>query len=155
MPFAGMRVADFTAFWAGPVVGHFLAMLGADVIHVESVKRPDGIRGHSVQTPEDDQWWEWAPWFHGSNTNKRDVTLDMNSEQGQSLARRLIEQCDVVLENFAPRVMDQWGWMAMAVLNLRPDAIYRTNARIRPDRSMARTDRVCTEHGNRYRVWQT
>ena len=46
MPFEGLRVADFTAFWAGPIVGHYLAMLGADVVHVESVKRPDGMRGH-------------------------------------------------------------------------------------------------------------
>jgi crotonobetainyl-CoA:carnitine CoA-transferase CaiB-like acyl-CoA transferase len=48
----------------------------------------------------------------------------MNSERGRSLARRLVEQCDVVLENFAPRVMDQWGLDAEAVLRLRPDAIY-------------------------------
>jgi hypothetical protein len=58
MPFEGLRVADFTAFWAGPIVGHYLAMLGADVVHVESVKRPDGIRGHSVLTTSDPSWWE-------------------------------------------------------------------------------------------------
>ena len=44
LPFEGLRVADFTAFWAGPIVGHFLAMLSADVIHIESTKRPDGMR---------------------------------------------------------------------------------------------------------------
>jgi crotonobetainyl-CoA:carnitine CoA-transferase CaiB-like acyl-CoA transferase len=124
LPFAGMRVADFTAFWAGPIVGQFLGMLGADVIHVESVKRPDGIRGHTARRIEDDLWWEWTPWFHGPNTNKRDVTLDMNTERGRDLARRLIARCDVVLENYAPRVMEQWGLDAETVLGLRKDAIY-------------------------------
>ena len=44
LPFAGLRIVDFTAFWAGPIIGHYFAMMGADVIHVESTKRPDGIR---------------------------------------------------------------------------------------------------------------
>ncbi|MGO9456862.1 MAG: CoA transferase [Acidimicrobiales bacterium] len=124
LPFEGIRVADFTAFWAGPIVGHFLAMLGAEVIHVESVRRPDGIRGHTVRTTEDDRWWEWTPSFHGPNTNKRGVTLDMSSDQGRALARRLIERCDVVLENYAPRVMDQWGLNEGSVLRLRPDIVF-------------------------------
>ena len=80
--------------------------------------------GHTALTTDDDQWWEWTPWFHGPNTNKRDVTLDMNTERGQALARRLIEHCDIVLENYAPRVMDQWGLTAEVVLGLRPDVIY-------------------------------
>ena len=124
LPLEGVRVADFTAFWAGPIVGHFLAMMGADVIHVESVKRPDGIRGHTVVTTSDDQWWEWTPQFHGPNTNKRDITLDMATEDGRRLARRLITECDVMLENYAPRVMDQWGLGWEEVRELRPDLIF-------------------------------
>ena len=124
LPFEGIRVADFTAFWAGPIVGSFLAMLGADVIHVESPAHPDGIRGHTVLTVEDEQWWEWSPLFHGPNTNKRDVTLDMNTDRGQALARRLIEQCDVMIENYSPRVMDHWGLGYEAVQELRPDIIF-------------------------------
>jgi len=124
LPLEGMRVADFTAFWAGPIVGHFLAMMGADVIHIESVKRPDGIRGHTVVTTSDDHWWEWTPQFHGPNTNKRDLTLDMATEDGRRLARRLIGECDVMLENYAPRVMDQWGLGWEVVSELRPDLIF-------------------------------
>jgi len=124
LPLEGLRVADFTAFWAGPIVGHVLAMLGADVIHVESVTRPDGIRGHTVRTPDDDLWWEWTPQFHGPNTNKRDVTLEMGDERGRALARRLIARCDVVLENYAPRVLDQWGLDAAAVAELAPHAVF-------------------------------
>jgi crotonobetainyl-CoA:carnitine CoA-transferase CaiB-like acyl-CoA transferase len=124
LPLEGVRVADFTAFWAGPIVGHFLAMMGADVIHVESVKRPDGIRGHTVVTTADDLWWEWTPQFHGPNTNKRDITLDMATEDGRQLARRLVAECDVMLENYAPRVMDQWGLGWEVVSELRPDLIF-------------------------------
>jgi crotonobetainyl-CoA:carnitine CoA-transferase CaiB-like acyl-CoA transferase len=124
LPLEGVRVADFTAFWAGPIVGHFLAMMGADVIHVESVKRPDGIRGHTVVTTSDDLWWEWTPQFHGPNTNKRDITLDMATDDGRQLARRLVAQCDVMLENYAPRVMDQWGLGWEVVSELRPDLIF-------------------------------
>jgi crotonobetainyl-CoA:carnitine CoA-transferase CaiB-like acyl-CoA transferase len=124
LPLEGLRVADFTAFWAGPIVGHHLAMMGADVVHVESVRRPDGIRGHTVVSTEDDLWWEWTPGFHGPNTNKRDVTLDMSTDDGRALARRLIAQCDVMLENYAPRVMDHWGLGWEVVRELRPDLIF-------------------------------
>ncbi len=124
LPLEGIRVADFTAFWAGPIVGHFLAMLGADVIHVESVRRPDGIRGHTVVSTADDRWWEWTPQFHGPNTNKRDVTLDMSRPEGRALARRLIAACDVMTENYAPRVMDHWGLTWEEVRKVRPDLIF-------------------------------
>ncbi len=124
LPLAGVRVADFTAFWAGPMVGHFLACMGADVIHVESPQHPDPIRGHSVKTTADYRWWEWSPNFHGPNTNKRDVTIDMGSERGRKLAKRLIAQCDVVLENYSPRVFDHWGLEYDAVRAIRPDIIF-------------------------------
>jgi crotonobetainyl-CoA:carnitine CoA-transferase CaiB-like acyl-CoA transferase len=123
LPFEGLRVADFTAFWAGPIVGHYLAMLGAEVVHVESVKRPDGIRGHSVLTPNDPSWWEWSPLFHGSNTNKRGLTLDLNTEEGQAIAREFIAECDVVLENYSPRVMEQWGLTYERLTECRSDLI--------------------------------
>jgi crotonobetainyl-CoA:carnitine CoA-transferase CaiB-like acyl-CoA transferase len=124
LPFEGIRVADFTAFWAGPIVGHFLAMLGAEVIHVESPKYPDAIRGHSLKTTEDDRWWEYSPMFHGPNTNKLGVTIDMTSEKGRTLARRLIAECDVMLENYSPRVMEQWGLDYEAVRQIRPDIVF-------------------------------
>jgi crotonobetainyl-CoA:carnitine CoA-transferase CaiB-like acyl-CoA transferase len=124
LPLAGLRVADFTAFWAGPMVGHFLATMGADVIHVESPNHPDAIRGHSVKATSDDGWWEWSPNFHGPNTNKRDVTIDMGGERGRALARRLIAQCDVMLENYSPRVMEHWDLEYDAVRTIRPDIIF-------------------------------
>jgi crotonobetainyl-CoA:carnitine CoA-transferase CaiB-like acyl-CoA transferase len=123
LPFEGLRVADFTAFWAGPIVGHFLAMLGADVIHVESAQRPDGMRMNTVKTVKDAQWWEWAPLFHGPNTNKRDLTLDLQKERGRELARQLISKCDLLLENYSPRVLEHWGLGYEEVHQLRPDIV--------------------------------
>ena len=124
LPFAGLRVADFTAFWAGPIVGHYLATLGADVVHVESPNHPDLIRLHSVKTPDNDGWWEWGPLFHGANTNKRDLTLDLATERGRELAIALVERCDIVLENYSPRVVEQWGLGYESVRAARPDAVF-------------------------------
>jgi crotonobetainyl-CoA:carnitine CoA-transferase CaiB-like acyl-CoA transferase len=118
-PFAGLRVVDFTMFWAGPFVGHFLATLGADVIKVESIQRPDGIRFASTQQPTADRWWEWCGMFHGMNAGKRGVTLDLSRPRGLELARALIAKSDAVVENFSPRVLDNLG--------LRYDDLAREN----------------------------
>jgi crotonobetainyl-CoA:carnitine CoA-transferase CaiB-like acyl-CoA transferase len=123
LPFEGLRVADFTAFWAGPIVGHVLAMLGADVIHVESAARPDGMRFQSARPLGEDQWWEWAPLFNGANTGKRGLTLDLQQPRGRELARQLIARCDVMVENYSPRVLDQWGLGYEELRALRPDLI--------------------------------
>ena len=108
-PLAGVRVVDMTAFWAGPYATYTLACLGADVIHVESVQRPDGMRFGSVQPPSVDEWWEWGPTFHSANAGKRSITLDLTRDDGRALLRRLIEQSDILVENYSVRVMEQFG----------------------------------------------
>jgi crotonobetainyl-CoA:carnitine CoA-transferase CaiB-like acyl-CoA transferase len=120
-PFEGLRVADFTANWAGPIVGHVLGLLGAEVIHVEGGKRPDGIRNNTCKPMTDPDWPEFSGLFAGTNTGKRSVTVDMNSEAGQQIARKLIATCDVVLENYSPRVMESWGlgWEQVHAVNPR------------------------------------
>ena len=121
LPLAGVRVIDFTAWWAGPIASHSLALLGADVVKIESVQRPDGMRFASARPPTVDQWWEWGMVFHGANTNKRGITLDMRSSEGVAAAERLIADADVVIENFTPRVMDGFGltWERLSALNPR------------------------------------
>jgi crotonobetainyl-CoA:carnitine CoA-transferase CaiB-like acyl-CoA transferase len=108
-PFAGLRVLDLTMFWAGPFVGHFLATLGADVVKVESVQRPDGIRFASSQQPAAERWWEWSAMFHGVNVGKRAVTLDLADPRGLALLKDLARRVDVLIENFSPRVLDNLG----------------------------------------------
>ena len=108
-PLADVRVLDCTAFWAGPYAGFVLAGLGADVLHVESVQRPDGMRFGSARPPGTDLWWEHGPTFHAANAGKRSVTLDLGRDEGRALLRRLVERSDVLLENFSPRVMANFG----------------------------------------------
>ncbi|WP_102420089.1 CaiB/BaiF CoA-transferase family protein [Mycobacterium sp. 4858] len=122
-PLNGVRVLDMTTFWAGPCCTHFLAMLGAEVIHVESTRRPDGTRLIAGVPVTEDQWWEKSPIFASLNTNKKGLTLDLQSPRGRELLRRLIATCDVVVENFTPRVLDQLGLDFPAVQAIKPDVV--------------------------------
>ena len=119
LPLAGIRVLDFTGFWAGPAATHALACLGADVVKVEGLRRPDGMRVGAVKGRSVESYWEWSPIFHGVNTNKRCVTLDLDQPEGIALAKQLARRADVVVENFTPRVMDAFGlgWDALAAEN--------------------------------------
>jgi len=118
-PLAGVRVVDFTAFWAGPVATGLLADLGADVVKVESIQRPDGMR--FAGSVRNDAMWEWNHVFHGANPGKRDVTLNIDSPEGRELVLRLVAGADVVAENFSARVLDHWGlgWEVLRALNPR------------------------------------
>ncbi|WIM89552.1 CoA transferase [Candidatus Mycobacterium wuenschmannii] len=120
LPFQGLRVVDLTAFWAGPAATHLLAAFGADVIKVESIQRPDGIRYSGGMRKDVDDWWEYGWVFHAMNTNKRSVTLDLGSEEGRRLFGELVADADVVIENFSPRVMDHFGLTADALLAINP-----------------------------------
>lgn len=122
-PLAGVRVVDFTAFWAGPAASNSLAAFGCDVIKIESIQRPDGIRYSGGMRTDVDDWWEYGWVFHAMNTNKRSVTLDLQSADGLRLVRELVRQADVVIENFSPRVMDQFGLGPDALLELNPRAV--------------------------------
>ncbi len=123
LPFNDLRVLDMTTFWAGPSCTHFFAMLGAEVIHVESTSKPDGARLIAGIPLTEDQWWDKSPIFSALNTNKKGLTLDLQTSAGRDLLRRLIATSDVIVENFTPRVLDQIGLDFAAVQALRPDAI--------------------------------
>jgi crotonobetainyl-CoA:carnitine CoA-transferase CaiB-like acyl-CoA transferase len=116
-------VLDVTTFWAGPSCTHFLAMLGAEVIHVESTRKPDGTRLIAGIPATEDRWWEKSPIFSALNTNKKGLTLDLQTAAGRELLRRFITTADVVVESFTPRVLDQVGLDFPAVQALRPEAI--------------------------------
>jgi crotonobetainyl-CoA:carnitine CoA-transferase CaiB-like acyl-CoA transferase len=123
LPLAGVRLLDLTAFWAGPSATHTLAAFGADVIKIESIQRPDGIRYSGGMRTDVDDWWEYGWVFHAMNTNKRSVTLDLQSADGIRLFKQLVSRVDAVIENFSPRVMDQFGLSADALLALKPDLV--------------------------------
>jgi crotonobetainyl-CoA:carnitine CoA-transferase CaiB-like acyl-CoA transferase len=119
LPLAGLRVVDLTAFWAGPIVTSALADLGADVIKVESIQRPDGMR--FAGAVRKDPLWERSAVFHGVNCNKRGITLDLDAPEGRDLLLRLVDDADVLIENFSARVMDHFGltWEALHARNPR------------------------------------
>lgn len=123
LPFSGLRVLDMTTFWAGPSCTHAMALLGAEVVHLESTRRPDGTRLIAGIPATEPQWWEQSPIFSALNTNKLGLTLDFQTERGRDLLRRLIPTFDVVVENFTPRVIDQLGLDFASVRGLRDDII--------------------------------
>ena len=106
-PLAGLRVLDFTHAAAGPFASMFLGDLGAEVIKIEKPKGGDGARSMGVPMPmlgpKD------SDYYVGLNRNKRNMVIDLGHPEGSALARDMVRHCDVVLENFRPRVMDRLG----------------------------------------------
>ncbi len=124
-PLSGVKVLDFTAFWSGPAATAWLVSMGAEVLKVESVQRPDGIRfSAAVRPSQDERYFEMSALFHATNLGKKGITLDLGHPAGLALAKRLIERCDVVAENFTPRVMDGFGLSYEEVRAIRPDVVY-------------------------------
>jgi crotonobetainyl-CoA:carnitine CoA-transferase CaiB-like acyl-CoA transferase len=123
LPLAGIRVIDFTMWWAGPEATDLLAGLGADVIKVESIRRPDMFRTLTAR-PGDERWWEYSMGFHVSNRNKRGITLDVQDPDGLALTWRLIRTADVVIENFKPQVFEGLGLTWEAIHQAAPRAVF-------------------------------
>ena len=109
-PLAGVRIVNCTAWWAGPITTAALAALGADVIKIESLTRPDNMRFASTRPPSHNRWWEWGPIFHAANMGKRGVTFDFSRPEGAEMLERLLRTADILVENFTPRVMEQFGF---------------------------------------------
>ncbi len=121
-PLAGIRVIDLTAWWAGPAACHMLASLGAEVVHVEAIQRLDGMRmTGGMFLGQHEQWWEYSGFFLQANTNKLGLTVDLMNPDGRELMLRMCESADFMIENFTPRVMDNFGltWEVLHARNPR------------------------------------
>ncbi|MBI2863477.1 MAG: CoA transferase [Chloroflexi bacterium] len=103
-PLSGITVLDLTQYIAGPYCTKLLAGLGAEVVKIEKPGRGDGARNVGPFA-EDDPHPDKSTLFLYLNTNKKSVTLDLKSATGASLFKDLVKQADLVVENFAPRVM--------------------------------------------------
>ena len=114
-PFADLFVVDFSQVLAGPYVGRMLADLGADVVKVES---PSGDVIRQIASPQDRGM---SGLYTFVNVGKRNVCVDLNKPEGLELALGLVEQADVVIENFRPGVADRLGigWQAINGRNTR------------------------------------
>jgi len=116
----GIRVIDFTHDQAGPSCTQMLAWLGADVIKIE--RPPHGDRARRLwnsDNPDLDSFF-----FLLLNSNKRSTVLNLKTEEGKEVARRLIGNADIVAENLGPGVMERLGLGYEAVKELNPRAIY-------------------------------
>ena len=118
---AGIRVIDFSHFVAGPLATTILGDMGADVIKVEPPERGDELRYYPPAVPGVES--QGGP-FAWTNRNKRSLALDLKSEHGASIARELISQADVVVENFSTGVMQRFGLDYEAVRRINPRIIY-------------------------------
>lgn len=121
LPLEGVRILDATAWWAGPSSTHILAALGAEVIHLESRTHPDGARMAVAASADQPQWWERSGMYLATNTNKRGLTLDLSCPEGRELFFGLVACSDILVENFSPRVFDNFAitWDAVKEQNPR------------------------------------
>jgi crotonobetainyl-CoA:carnitine CoA-transferase CaiB-like acyl-CoA transferase len=119
---AGLRVADFSMGWAGPLCARTLADLGADVVKIESQSHPDWWRGWEAGSV-DPASRELHHNFIDVNRNKRGVDWDLASPSGRDQAAALIAESDVVVENFAAGVLEKLGLGVRSQRALRPGVV--------------------------------
>ncbi|MFT3855305.1 MAG: CoA transferase [Ilumatobacteraceae bacterium] len=105
-PLAGLRILDLTMFMSGPLATLIAADMGADVIKIEAIQRLDGWRGVGR---DGERPWDRSGLFNWINRNKRGITLNLADERGASALRELVAVADVVIENYTPRVMENFG----------------------------------------------
>jgi len=125
-PLAGLRVFDLTRILAGPTATQLLGDLGADVIKIERPGQGDDTRkwGPPFLENADGSRSDTAAYYLSSNRNKRSLTIDIASEEGQALARKLIAECDVFVENFKVGGLKRYGLDYDSVKAVKRDIVY-------------------------------
>ncbi len=119
LPLAGVRVLDLSRVLAGPMCAQALGDLGADVIKIEHPKRGDDTRDWGVKIGKTE-----TAYYASANRNKRSVTVDLQTPEGQQLVRELARQSDVVLQNFKFGGVDKMGLGFADLQALQPELIY-------------------------------
>jgi crotonobetainyl-CoA:carnitine CoA-transferase CaiB-like acyl-CoA transferase len=119
LPLDGIRVLDLSRVLAGPMCAMALADFGAEVIKVEHPKRGDDTRDWGLRVGKTE-----TAYFNSANRNKESVCLDLDSPEGQSLARDLAVQCDVVVQNFKFGGAEKLGVGYEQIRALKPDIVY-------------------------------
>lgn len=103
-PLKGLKVIEMGTLIAGPFCGQILGDFGADVIKIEDPKTGDPMRQWGRSLPKG-----LSPWWPVIGRNKRSVGLDLRTPEGREIARKLIDQADVLIENFRPGTLEKWG----------------------------------------------
>ncbi len=118
MPLANIKVLDLTRFVAGPFCTLLLADMGADVIKIETPGHGDDAR-YQGTIIKGESWY-----FVGMNRNKKGMTLDLKAKEGKEIFLRLVERSDVVVENFRPGIMRNFGLDYETLRKVNPGIIY-------------------------------
>jgi len=120
----GVRILDLSRVFAGPAATQVLGDLGADVIKLEEPGKGDEARGFGVTQAMVASGITVSPSFVALNRNKRSIAINLASPAGQRAVRRMVQNCDVVVNNFRPGTMEKYGLGDEALRALRPDLIY-------------------------------
>ena len=124
LPLEGLRVVDFSMGWAGPVCTRTLADLGADVIKIEAVQYPDWWRGVDKRSAYIlEQQYEKTIRYCIMNRNKRGITLDLTRPRGVALAKRLLADADLVVDNYSVEVLPKMGLGYDVLSKLNPKLV--------------------------------
>ncbi len=134
-----IRVIDMTHNQAGPACTQILGFLGADVIKLEEPKGGDVARTNMRDRADSDSLF-----FLVLNANKRSLTLNLKSEAGKDLFRRVIEQSDVLVENFGPGALDRLGLGYQETVEAEPTADLRHHQGLRHLRPVQRLQELRT-----------
>ena len=119
LPLAGIRVLDLSRVLAGPWCGMVLGDFGAEVIKVEHPQRGDDTRDWGLRIGQTE-----TAYFNSVNRNKRSVTVDLKTPEGQRIVRELALQCDVVIQNFKYGDVESMGLGYEQLKALKPDLLY-------------------------------
>ncbi|MDP1907647.1 MAG: CoA transferase, partial [Hyphomicrobium sp.] len=124
LPLEGVRVIDFSMGWAGPICTRTLADLGADVIKIEAIQYPDWWRGVDRRPAYVlEQMYEKSVRYCIMNRNKRGITLDLTRPQGLQLAKRLLADADLVVDNYSVEVLPKLGLGYEVLRQLNPKLV--------------------------------
>ncbi len=131
-PLQNIRVVDLSRVFAMPFAGANLADLGAEVIKIDPCQAQFMETTRTITGPFPDNepgqlWWEQGGTFQTLNRGKRSLTLDLRSEEAQSIVKELVSVSDIVLENFTPRVMARFGLDYASLRTVKPDLIMVSN----------------------------
>lgn len=127
----GIKVVEFAAFAAGPVVGKHLVDQGATVVHIESHARPDGFRTHYPPYKDNIHGLNRSGLFALCNNDKLDITLNLKkAPKATDLAKKIVAWSDVVIENFSPGTMNRLGLDYEALKGIKPDLIMLSSSNL-------------------------
>lgn len=114
---AGVRVVEMGQLIAGPFCGKTLAEFGADVVKIEAPGGGDPLRNWRMLRNGTSVWWQVQ------SRNKRSLALDLRQAEGQDIARKLIAEADVLIENFRPGTLEGWGMSPESLHSLNPGLV--------------------------------